>query len=97
MRLSLEVSWRVAFFGVPEGDWLRDWPSSEDAPAFGKRGISPSEGKLVTWFAGMRRLLTRGTSASAKSKNTRDKASQFDISTSGPSSAGVHFSYSMMQ
>src|SRR5713101_4615839 len=97
MRLSLEVSWRVAFFGVPEGDWLRDWPSSEDAPAFGKRGISPSEGKLVTWFAGVRRLLTRGTSASARSKKARGKASQFDIGTRAPARLGVHFSYSMMQ
>src|SRR5258707_11249854 len=97
MRLSLEVSWRVVFFGVPEGCWLWGWRSSEDSPAFGKSGISPSEGKLVAGFAGVRRLLTRGTSASAKSKKARGKASQFDIGTRAPARLGVHFSYSMMQ
>src|SRR6266567_377827 len=40
---------------------------------------------------GARRLLTRGTSASARSKNARGKASQFDISLVAPSRPGSTF------
>jgi len=82
-----------AFF---DWDWVWDCALSEDAPAFGKRGISSSEGKLGAGFAGGRRLLTRGTSASAKSKSVSDRASQFDICTADPDLVGTHLPYSTM-
>ena len=74
-----------------DGDWLWDCALSEDAPAFGKRGISSDEGKPSAALVGGRRLLTRGMSASAKSKNARGMASQFDISTTDPDVAGSIF------
>ncbi len=92
MRASFESSWSVAFFaeGVAfDWGWLWDWAPSEDEPASGKRGISSSEGKLGGGFAGGRRLLMRGTSASARSKSVSDKASQFGIFTRDPDLAGA--------
>src|SRR6266478_6640065 len=70
-------------------DWLWDCAVSDDGPAFGKRGISSSEGKVGDGLAGGRRLVTRGMSASAKSKNARGMASQFDINSANPDLAGV--------
>jgi hypothetical protein len=79
-----------------DGDWLWDWAVSEDVPAFGKRGISSSEGKPGAGLAGGRRLLTRGMSASAKSKNARGIASQFDINSANPDLPGAYVPYSTM-
>src|SRR3977135_4584695 len=84
---SFDGCWRVAFFeagGVFDEDWPWDCALSADAPVLGKRGISSSEGKLRAGFAGGRRLLIRGTSASAKRKIVSDKASQFDICAAAP-------------
>jgi hypothetical protein len=56
---------------------------------FGNSGMSPSEGKLGAGLAGGRRLLTRGTSASAIRKSVNGRASQFDICTAAPAWAGT--------
>src|SRR5713101_5439891 len=99
IRASFELSWSVVFLAgaaVFDWDWLWDCALLEEAPAFGKRGISSSEEKLGTGFAGGRRLLIRGTSASAKRKIVSDKASQFDICTADPDVAGTRLSYSTM-
>ena len=77
--------------GVFDDDWPCNCALSEDAPAFRNRGISPSEGKPGVGFAGGRRLLTRGMSASAKSKNARDKASQFDMISAAQDLPGPTF------
>src|SRR5260370_35120707 len=82
MRLSFEFSGSVVFFAggaVFDWDWLWDCVLSGVEAAFGNRGISSSEGKLGEGFPGGRRLLTRGTSAAAKSKIAEDKASQLDV------------------
>src|SRR6267378_629023 len=79
---SFELSWSVVLAAVLEvfaGDCALLCVSFEDDAALGKSGISPSGGKLATGFAGGRRLLTRGTSASANSRRAIDKASQLVI------------------
>src|SRR5260370_18905803 len=82
MRSSCDFCCSVGFLaggGIFGWDWFWDCARAEDGPVFGKRGISSAEGKLGAGLAGGRRLLTRGTSASAKSKSVSDKASQFDM------------------
>ena len=102
MRFSFEFSWSVALGFFAGGaafdcDWLWGCVPSDDAPAFGKRGISSSAGKLGEEFAGGRRLLTRGTSASAKRKSVSDKASQIIVTHSGPwTEEGPRIHYSTM-
>src|SRR6266850_4453738 len=76
---SFELSWSVVLTPVPEvfaGDCALLCVSFEDDAPLGKSGMSPSGGKLATGFTGGRRLLTRGTSASANSRRAIDKVSQ---------------------
>ena len=92
---------------VSESGWLGEltgfvcaWALSDGSPATGKMGISSSEGKLSAGFSDGRRLLTRGTSASAKSKKARGMANQFDIPSTNHARAparGTRIPYSMMR
>jgi len=66
------------------GAWEPVCPSLEDEAPLGKSGMSPSGGKLALGFAGERRLLTRGTSASAKRRSAIEKTSQLGIIGADP-------------
>src|SRR6266850_2214178 len=79
---SFELSWSVVLAAVLEvlaGDCALLCGSFEDDAPLGKSRMSPSGGKLATGFTGGRRLLTRGTSASANSRKAIEKASQLGI------------------
>src|SRR5882672_11082405 len=87
INASFELSWSVVLAAALEvfaGDCPLAWLSFGDDAPLGKRGISPSGGKLAAGIAGGRRLLTRGTSASANRRSAIDKASQLGIIGAGP-------------
>src|SRR5882672_2082488 len=98
---SFELSWSVVLAAVLEvlaGDCALLCGSFEDDAPLGKSRMSPSGGKLATGFTGGRRLLTRGTSASANSRRAIDKASQLGIIGAHPTgSVGIPIHDSTMQ
>src|SRR6267142_1415956 len=82
---SFELSWSVALAAVAfAGGGALPWVSFEEDAPLGKSRMSPSGGKLATGFTGGRRLLRRGTSASANSRRAIDKASQLGIIGADP-------------